>query len=66
MTITFCPPETKPYEVYFLVDYGCQLNLLRNNVIPEFYWERPTMTGKVIDGSEVPIRPSGKFPIKIW
>jgi hypothetical protein len=33
MKITFFPPETKPYEVYCLVDSGCQLNLLRNNVI---------------------------------
>jgi hypothetical protein len=34
MKITFCPPETKPYEVDCLVDSGCQLNLLRKNVIP--------------------------------
>jgi hypothetical protein len=66
MKITFCPPETKPYEVDCLVDSGCQLNLLRKNVIPEFYWERPTMTGKAIDGSEVPIQGQVEnFPLKI-
>lgn len=36
-----------------MIDFVCQLSVLRRNTIPQFYWCNTMQGGKTIDGVEI-------------
>ena len=51
--IKFCASKLKYYEIDCMIDSGCQMNLVKGNVIPSFYWEKTNKHGLAIEGTPV-------------
>ena len=58
--IKFFLQEFKSYELDYMIDSGCQMNLEKGNAIPSFYQEEAKEHGVAIEGNLVQMK--GRVP----